>query len=338
MAVFNDFWRYKEQIENKYKEVDIENMHYLESMKIFDPLLEKFYKEFGLYCSSILNDNKEADLKFLRPLLFHHYPFHQDKFIEKENVDISENLLDQIVYDTRKFLWSINNQKENNNIYTQGRCTWTSLQVLNRTKNIREIDAYIINTHKILGIASNIHSFLFATINHKNFIIDCTYSQFLSLYYSSLDTLKALPLLNAEPGYFLTIDQKRIELLDQILNKGWFEATEENVKMYIDSFLLASRNANYYLNNEEENMIDTNESGASYLAIIKNFIDYTKKKNIDVNTYFDIYFAKENGIVYGKESEFGNSFHGLREQQMVKLDQKIKENKQLIKIRQKIEF
>lgn len=336
MGFVDSYWFSKGKLENKYREMNIENMDYMRRLEELDPYIETFYNDLAQYCNqSFCHQEKEnKDFPFFRSFICPNYSLYQEQFVIEDN---NENLFDQIVHDAREFLWLNNKNKENNNIYTQGLCVYTSLHILSRLKNIEGVEAYLIHTYKTLGIPANYHAFIFARTKNKNYIIDCTYSQFLSLYYSSLDALKVLPCLNAMPAYFLTTDNEKKQFLDQILTKGWFEANEENINMYLDSFVLASRNAYYYLNHKEENMIDIEKPQVDYLEVINSFINYTKAKNMGIDDYFDVYYAREKGLSYGKEQELTYQVDGLTDKQANDLNQNIKENKMLIKTRRKIE-
>ena len=71
------------------------------------------------------------------------------------------------------------------------------------------------------------HNCTFVDIHGKNYIIDCTYSQFF---------------VNdgrEHCGKYMLTDPKRKDVAQQILKYGWIEATPENIKAYMDGFEMA---------------------------------------------------------------------------------------------------
>ena len=75
-----------------------------------------------------------------------------------------------------------------------------------------------------------IHNCTIANLNKKSYLIDCTYRQF----FTDKDKEKHC-------GIYMLNNEKRKEIANQLLKKGWIEATPENLKAYMDGFEMAKR-------------------------------------------------------------------------------------------------
>lgn len=85
-------------------------------------------------------------------------------------------------------------------------------------------------------LEKNKHSFAIVVSNKKMYIVDCAYRQFFSLSYNiDSDELKQM-----DPGMFMLEDEKRKKVAQQILKQGYIELTEENLKLYLDGFVMAA--------------------------------------------------------------------------------------------------
>lgn len=90
------------------------------------------------------------------------------------------------------------------------------------------------------------HCINIITLGGKKYVIDCTYRQFFTLVCNDLERIKVMGLSGCPAGIFMTQTKERLELANQILKYGWFEATSENLKNYFDGFALSYRNGLYY--------------------------------------------------------------------------------------------
>lgn len=86
-----------------------------------------------------------------------------------------------------------------------------------------------------IKLKRNKHSLAIAIIDGKKYIIDCAYRQFFQSGNNSIKEPETLNLVNA-----VNKDEKTRALAEQILKYGWIEATPENLKRYLDSFIEAS--------------------------------------------------------------------------------------------------
>ena len=70
-------------------------------------------------------------------------------------------------------------------------------------------------------------------------------------------------------------DEKK-EFLHGLVKYGFFEVTEENLKMYFDSFVLANRSGEYYSNHPKASKMQTEFSGSDYAQMLAG------KKELDI--------------------------------------------------------
>ena len=75
-----------------------------------------------------------------------------------------------------------------------------------------------------------IHNCTIANLNKKSYLIDCTYRQFFTNKNKE-----------SHCGIYMLNNEKRKEIANQLLKKGWIEATPENLKAYMDGFEMAKR-------------------------------------------------------------------------------------------------
>lgn len=80
------------------------------------------------------------------------------------------------------------------------------------------------------------HNFAIIGSNGKMYMVDCAYRQFFSLSYNiNSDELEQI-----DCGMFMLADEKRKKVAQQILKKGYIELTQENLKLYLDGFVMAT--------------------------------------------------------------------------------------------------
>ena len=113
------------------------------------------------------------------------------------------------------------------------------------TSSIKEIKAGFSNGNRVDNYLCY-HYYVEACLNEKKYIIDTTYSQFFLLFENVLESLGIchydLPL----PGVYMIQDEYRLKVARTLLERGWIEATDENIKAYFDGFALSFRNGKYY--------------------------------------------------------------------------------------------
>ena len=146
------------------------------------------------------------------------------------------------------------------------------------------IDYFKINIKEILKEKLNVHAITILDFHSKNmeskYILDPTFRQFLVKEECIYETLK-LPnsyKLGTYPGYFLSLTEEKIEFATSLLNNGFFKLTNENLKIYFDSFMM-------YKNDYWQRKLDYDiRSGEEYYHEIyrctKHKIIYTSNNEI----------------------------------------------------------
>lgn len=81
-------------------------------------------------------------------------------------------------------------------------------------------------------------------IVEKQYLIDVTFRQFFKKIMCENPTYKLDGTFEMDPGYFLCSKARKtkesINLVNQLLKKGYIELTDENLKLYINSFMYSS--------------------------------------------------------------------------------------------------
>ncbi len=136
----------------------------------------------------------------------------------------------------------------------------------------------VFNVKELVNFEKPIHELCKFTIPvlidnqivNKEFILDPTFKQFcleegcrFNRYFEEKrgSNNKATP----DPGYFLSLTEEGTSFATSLLYYGYFETTDENLKMYLDSFALSGIEANEY-------------PDKSYIGNVSNL-------NVDVNYY-----------------------------------------------------
>lgn len=248
---------------------------------------------------------------------------HSDYLISHEDMSTSdvELALDRIVYMVRQKICLVSNGcVKSGAFFNTSRYCRIAAQNAQTITDKENLENNIVLLESGIGLKYYDHAFNYVKINGKYYVIDCTYSQFLSLYYMSLNAILISDCINADPGYFMASNDKGYELLNQLLHRGWFEATEENMKIYLDSFVLANRNGNYYLRNSESDLKTTEFSGKFYLDLLSNYIERLNK----VGHYLILSLNdNSNYPTYGEENELGVPNHSFTKEDIVKLSKRI---------------
>lgn len=181
--------------------------------------------------------------------------------IQRKNFDSDEEYLDMIVLIARKKIFDdiydlekFNNMDGFKAIDVSDRCyTYSRFcnQLLKNNKwyglssAIKEITAGF-DRRNVADNALLRHYYIDLSLNDKKYIIDLTYSQF---FLSSENILEYLGMTYADlplPGIYMLQDEKRLKVARTLLERGWIEATDENIKSYFDGFALSFRNGYFY--------------------------------------------------------------------------------------------
>lgn len=83
-------------------------------------------------------------------------------------------------------------------------------------------------------------------LNDKKYLVDITYRQFFMINQNNINRI-GVPYLNScNPGFFMRKNESYKKIAQQLINFGWIEATDQNLKAYFDGFAISFRNGIYY--------------------------------------------------------------------------------------------
>lgn len=142
----------------------------------------------------------------------------------------------------------------------------------------------------------NNHVFVAVQIGERQFVIDLTYSQFFQVKNNNYNRLGIPFLGGCAPGFYMTLTEERRAFAENLMRKGYFEVTEENVKLYFDGFAMSYRNGLYY---EEMNPIiyQTDYKAEDYLRFIA-------KEDNQLNHEEKLYLGRQRKILKNPEMSF----------------------------------
>ena len=152
-----------------------------------------------------------------------------------------------------------------------------------------------------VDISSLSHSFAMATIGEKRYIIDCAYRQFFQRS-NNEEKHETLDLKET-----MSSDEHKKELAEKLLKYGWIEATPENIKKYLDGFIVATagdKNINLpteqeYMKNIEGKTLSTSGKIIHKYEIKDLWKLYVKYWSPNISEEI-INFMTENGNVFRK--------------------------------------
>lgn len=83
-------------------------------------------------------------------------------------------------------------------------------------------------------------------LNDKRYLVDITYRQFFMINQNNIKRI-GVPYLNScNPGFFMMKNESYKKIAQHLINFGWIEATDQNLKAYFDGFAISFRNGIYY--------------------------------------------------------------------------------------------
>ena len=204
-------------------------------------------KYYILECESYLPKDYIMDIK-------PDYDYYNEVNIVSKDFNEKE-LLDYIVWQTRKYIneevsfmnviyplekYDLENYCVKASNYVSKLC-----QNLNiKHKSVKLEPGFIKDSNLYNGYG--IHYFNIINLNDKNYLVDCTYSQFFLLKRSILDRIGIVELGGCKPGVFMKMKENRQKLADTLLKKGWIELNDSNLKDYLDGFAISYRNGLFY--------------------------------------------------------------------------------------------
>ncbi len=253
---------------------------YFEKKEILEPVLREFYQvikdnytdisslwEYSEYLTMIREFSRVGTV----------YPFLEDIEHAKSEEE-PEKTLDTLVTLVRDKVCKVEGGYQFHNTCVECQKTFNDVVGLNSGISNKSLD-----TQYNMGLPNYQHSFNLVKINNKFFIVDMSFVQFCDISFTP-DVVGIPGMAGGNPGWYLMGDERKFEFLKGLIINGYFEATEENVKMYLDAFLLANRNSEFYRNHGKTNTGSTEISAKDY---IKAIIEGRK-------------------LIFGKPEELGN--------------------------------
>ncbi len=307
---YEKYGSYGQEIINMLNEFDDLDYH---DNSAFDKI-GKFYKYIKLITPEFCYDEEKVELlrllakektwieiKFSDNAIIDELPdFNYDGHLPNYNLDVYdsvEKLLDEIVYLARVHLIKpLYNFESLINFNLVNKCKKTSELIVQCANDFKldarlvVIDAAFSKTDLLYDDGSGYHFFVIVTIDDEQYLIDCTYSQFFSWYENNINRLGNYCYRGCCVGSY-ALENVEIEKVSRtILRKGWIKATEDNLKHYLDGFVLMYRNGLYY-----ENL------GAAVYEV-----DY----NID--TYYNFLFGDDSQLKHEGRKYLGFQPHPLK--------------------------
>ena len=135
-------------------------------------------------------------------------------------------------------------------------------------------NCYPIETHKVISDDVLGHSLLMIEYNDLKYLVDLTYKQFFlkeNCQETNYFIKNGYVLLAPHPGYYYLKHPEYLNVAKTIIEQGFIEATEENIKVYFDSFYETKRG-------KIDNLVSI--SGKAYLNVcnsIKSLIYHSKE-------------------------------------------------------------
>ncbi len=278
--------------------IEIENrIKNLKSSDLANQEIEKLYQYFKLITPEFFDGQKfQGGYRYLSYKLLecekllptdfivdknpvYIYGMLSDKTPKTKNIT---DMLNWIVYMTRKSLHIKNYSKESefNKIDLSNQCYISSNKVKEYAKLLNlDCKTCIIypgfTKQPELYNGNGYHCISIITYDNKSYIIDCTYSQFFTLKRNNLERIGLIGISGCLPGIFMTMKNDRYKLAQEILENGWFQATNENVKKYFDGFAISYRNGLYYQITGNYNYTTTYDAS--------NYIEFLQKLDNQVN-------------------------------------------------------
>ena len=159
-----------------------------------------------------------------------------------------EQALDYIVHSTRKRLSKhFNLEKES----LQGHCTGSSgiVDDICEKYNLEFLHLGLDQEFKH-GMFHHftIVNFPLANGENKKYLIDCTYRQFFTKSNSFQKRISVMRgvFKGCSIGAYMMLTEERKKIAEDLLTKGYIEATPENIKEYFDAITFSGRGNDYY--------------------------------------------------------------------------------------------
>ncbi|MBQ3414882.1 MAG: hypothetical protein IJH39_05950 [Clostridia bacterium] len=287
----------KELIENAKRAIQLDKTTPNRD-KIIEEAMNAMYDHFATYEEvDLKNDDIQIEIFKVENMLKNEFlPIQSEPIFDKNfngeaptkisTDEEAEKLLDYIVHQTRGKLAKCTDLK-NDSLARQ--CINTSDE-LERICSKMGLHTIHIGINQELNYGTFHHFTIirvpFSDGTHKNYLGDCTYRQFFTKEEANPRRIGVMrgEVRGCSIGYFMTSDEKRKEIAEQILQKGYIEATAEVIKAYFDAVIFSGRDKHFYEANNIDylnpNELTTDYTAKDYLNIIGNNLKY-RAKSID---------------------------------------------------------
>lgn len=191
----------------------------------------EFYEEYLGQESNVIN-MQQSDVTKRKKFITDSEPYIQSDYSDEYNIHMTdEEVLTNIVQKERRYL-----MQEHDLIHEglAGACEGSTKRIMLDCTSKGLDDAvflcpkyYVDDPEKIES-----HNCTIVQLNGKSYLIDCTYRQF---FIEESSTGKR----RQHCGEYMVNNDTRKRVANQILKYGWIQATPENIKAYIDGFIMA---------------------------------------------------------------------------------------------------
>ena len=226
---------------------------------LIESAMNDFYCHFMQYDEERLRDNDlQIKLFAVERLLKNEYlPINTIPIYDEDENIIPNNedeVLRYIVHSTRKMLSKYHNLQTDS---LKSDCPRSSSYIENICSKLGIVTINIcVNQNLNHGM---FHQFTIVRLRlsdgtYKNYLVDCTYRQFFTKVDSNPRRIGVMrgPAKGCSIGSYMMLTDRRKEIAETILTKGYIELTPEVFKEYFDSIIYSGRDKEFY----DQNSLD----------------------------------------------------------------------------------
>lgn len=287
-----------ELIENVKKAIKLDKSNPSRNSKI-EETMNAMYDYFATYSEEELGKhNIQLEIYNVEKLLENEFLSINTEPIYDENYKVvlpkkiktkedAEKLLDCIVYYARR---NLSKSFDIKNASLAKQCICTSYNVEEICSDI-EIETIHIGVNQRLENGMY-HHFTIVKVpmenkTYKNYLVDCTYRQFFTKNNSNPRRIGIMigPIRGASIGSYMIKTERRKEIAECILTKGYIEVTPEVIKEYLDAIVYSGRDKDYY---EEHGLDYMNPEDIIPKYTAEDYINLIIKNKAAIGTSMDI--------------------------------------------------
>lgn len=244
--------------------------HYIEKMNIFYDELKRL--SYENYNGNSLSKDYQSTVSLLTEIEWH-APVHYICYV-KDGFIHNENIITEIINSACKKIFHGYLDRELD--YT-GYCGEVACEIRNLCKKVGiNHQTIIINPlfdkmsyspfEEKLGDSVR-HFASLVQLNNKKYLVDPTYRQFFMINQNNIKRI-GVPYLNScNPGFFMMKNESYKKVAQHLINFGWIEATDQNLKAYFDGFAISFRNGIYY-EDMKDIIFKTNYQAQDYISFL----------------------------------------------------------------------